>query len=341
MAEHPLGIWVYIEQEKGQVAPVSWELMGEGRRLADKLGTSLSGVVLGHQIDKVINRVFAYGADSVYAIDDPLLEPYRNQTHSHGLVQLCRDHQPEILLMGATTTGRDLSGSVATQLATGLTADCTELDIDVEKRKLLQTRPAFGGNILATILCRDRWPQMATVRPRVFPEPEAQKAPSSTVVRGKLSLQPKDVTVEVIKRINEERKEGYLDGTDIIVAGGRGLGTKENFQLVHNLAQALGGMAGASRPAVESGWISYSHQVGQTGYSVRPKLYIAAGISGAIQHLVGMQNAEIIVAINKDPDAPIFRVATYGIIADAAEFLPIFTEEVKKRMEGKAVTAKA
>ncbi|MBC9785599.1 electron transfer flavoprotein subunit alpha/FixB family protein [Heliobacterium chlorum] len=328
------GVWVYIEQLQGEVAPVSWELMGVGRQLADKLNCPLSGVLLGHDIQPLTELAFQYGADTLYAIDDPMLEPYTNECHSIALVQLCQAHHPEILLIGATTTGRDLSGSVATALRTGLTADCTQLDVDVDNRKLLQTRPAFGGNILATILCRDRWPQMATVRPRVFPEPEKQPHRRGALVWSDLGLDPSRTVMEVVDRILDERTEGYLDEADIIIAGGRGIGSKENFRYVEELAQAIGGMIGASRPAVESGWAPYSHQVGQTGFTVRPKLYIAAGISGAIQHLVGMQNSDVIVAINKDPDAPIFRVATYGIVGDAATILPALTLELGARMHG-------
>ncbi|MHB8172818.1 MAG: FAD-binding protein [Thermincolia bacterium] len=326
------GVWVFIEQMENQIAPVSWELLGEGRKLADKLGVELAGVLLGYQVRGLTDEVFAYGADKVYVVDNQVIKLYRTQAYTKVLVELVNKFKPEIFLMGATTLGRDLSGAVATELRTGLTADCTVLDINMEKRLLDQTRPAFGGNIMATIWCDQRRPQMATVRPRVMDMPVKEKGRSGPVIEEQMDLREDDVATRVVEYIKEKGTAVYLDKADIIVAGGRGIGSKKNWVLVQELAGVLGGTVGASRAAVEAGWVPLAHQVGQTGQTVRPKIYIAVGISGAIQHLVGMQTSDTIVAINNDPEAPIFRTASYGLVGEAAKILPMLIDQFRSRL---------
>lgn len=326
------GIWVFIEQTEGHVAPVSWELMGEARRLAKDLGVELCGVLLGENVEGLANDVFAYGASKVYLIDAPILKFYRTQPYSAAVTDLIKKYRPEIVLFGATSVGRDLAGAIATYIGTGLTADCTALDIDPVTRLLRQTRPAFGGNIMATILCKTRRPQMSTVRPRVFSMPTKDSSRTGEIIRETTSMEEKDMFTKVVELIKGAGKSVCLDRAEIIVSGGRGLGEAKNFEYVRELAKVLGGTVGASRGAVEAGWISHEHQVGQTGTTVRPKVYFAVGISGAIQHLVGMQTSDIIVAINKDAEAPIFKVATYGVVGDFKEIVPLLVEEFKKRL---------
>lgn len=328
---HFKGVWVFVEQLDGEVAPVSWELLGEGRKLANKLNTELSGVLFGEGVEGLSSEVFAHGADKVYLIDDKVLAKYRTQPYAKGMIDLAKKYFPEIILMGATSLGRDLAGVVATELQTGLTADCTVLDIAKDSRYLEQTRPAFGGNIMATILCRHRRPQMATVRPRVMDMPERQEGRVGELIREQLGMTEEEVGTKVIEQIKEGASAVYLDKAEIIVAGGKGLGNKQNFALVEELAKVLGGSVGASRAAVDAGWVPLGHQVGQTGQTVRPKIYIAAGISGAIQHLVGMQTADTIVAINSDPEAPIFRVADYSIVGDVTKILPVMIEKFRNK----------
>lgn len=326
------GVWVFIEQFRGEIAPVSFELLGEGRKLADNLQTKLCGVLLGSGVEKLAEQALWYGADKVYLMDDPVLKDYRTETYAAGLVRLSQKYKPEIILMGATTMGRDLSGAVATELETGLTADCTELSIDESSGYLFQTRPAFGGNIMATIVCRHHRPQMATVRPRVMAMPEKDTGRTGEVVKENLGITEENVLVKVVDVIKEKKAATYLDKAEIIVAGGKGVGNKENFKLLKELADLLGGTIGASRAAVEAGWIGQEYQVGQTGVTVRPKVYFAFGISGAIQHLVGMQTSDVIVAVNTDPDAPIFKVATYGIVGDLLQVVPAMTKAFKEKM---------
>ncbi|WP_227763852.1 electron transfer flavoprotein subunit alpha/FixB family protein [Zhaonella formicivorans] len=329
-------VWVFIEQAQGEVAPVSWELLGVGKKLAEQSGGRLAGVLLGHEVGNLTQEIFDYGAELVYVIDEPVLRDYRTGPYAKGLVDLVQKYKPEIFLMGATTLGRDLSGAVATTLETGLTADCTELSIDPGTRLLLQTRPAFGGNILATIVCKNHRPQMATVRPRVMPMPEKGQVRKGEVIKEKLGLKEEDIRTKIIQLVQEKGAAVYLDKAEIIVAGGRGIGSKENFKILEELAGVLGGTLGASRAAVEAGWLGLEYQVGQTGLTVRPKVYFAIGISGAIQHLVGMQTSDVIVAINKDPEAPIFKVATFGIVGDYMEVVPALTEEFRQKLNGTA-----
>ena len=330
------GVWVFIEHERGVTHSVSWELLGEGRKLADQLGVELAGVVLGPPgpaIRQVCHEAYRHGADLCYLIEDPILTSYRNEPYTKGLTALVNKYQPEIMLLGATTLGRDLAGSIATTLATGLTADCTELRIDMENRSLAATRPTFGGSLLCTIQTLNYRPQMATVRPRVMHLPERDEARSGRIVEEPLSLLETDIVTKVLEYIaDDQQNQAQLAYADIIVAGGRGLKRPENFQLVWDLAAVLGAEVGATRPLVQAGWVSADRQVGQTGKTVRPKLYIAAGISGAIQHRVGMESSDVIIAINEDANAPIFDFATYAIVGNAMQILPALTEAFRHHL---------
>lgn len=327
------GVWVFIEQQDGVIAPVSLELLGAGRKLADKLGVELAGFLLGYGVRELASTVFEYGADKLYLYDDPILAHYRTEPYLQAVLDCTLKYKPEIILYGATSKGKDLASAVATDLATGLTADCTMLDIDEENRLLLASRPAFGGNIMATILCKKHRPQMATVRSKVMqalaPEPGRQ----GEIIEGKLSLKEEDIRTKVLEIVRETKKKSNLAEADIVVAGGKGLGDQQGFQLIHQLAAVLGAAVGASRDAVEAGWASHEQQVGQTGVTISPKIYFAIGISGAIQHVVGMQNSELIIAINKDPEAPIFNACHYGIVGDAFEIVPLLIEEFSKVLE--------
>lgn len=328
-------VWVFMEVERGQVHPVSFELLGEGRKLADKLGVELAGVVLGPPGEGTNNAVkesFCYGADLCYLIEDPLLTHYRNEPFSKAMTDLVNTYKPEILLLGATTLGRDLAGSVATTLLTGLTADCTELDVDADS-SLAATRPTFGGSLLCTIYTLNFRPQMATVRPRVMSMPERVEKPVSRVITHKLDMQEEDIITKILSFIpDRDTNKVNLAYADVVVAGGLGMGAMENFQMIRNLAAVIGAEYGCSRPVVQKGWLPAERQIGQTGKTIRPKLYIAAGISGAIQHRVGVEGADLIVAINTDPNAPIFDFAHVGLVTDAVRFLPALTEAFTRRL---------
>ena len=328
-AEQYRGLWVYAEQRAGQLQDVTLELLGQGRTLADKLGVELSAVLLGHQVRGLGDKLFEYGADKVYLVDHPALENYTAEPYAEAMSALVRKYKPEALLAGATSIGRGFIAGVALQVNAGLTADCTELDVDVEKRLLLQTRPAFGGNIMACIVCPDHRPQMATVRPKVFAPLAPVPGRTGELIEEALNL--KDPVVRVLETVNAMQNEVNVAGAEFIVTGGRGVGAPENFKLLEDLADALGGAAiGASRAAVDAGWISSFHQVGQTGKTVRPKIYIACGVSGQIQHLVGMSSSDTIIAINKDPDAPIFGVADIGIVGDLFQVVPALTKALRR-----------
>ncbi len=323
------GVWVFAEQHKGSVASVALELLGEGRKLADKKKTKLSAVLIGHNIKDKSRDLIAHGADVVYVADDSALKDFQDDAYAAILTTLARQHRPEIILAGATAIGRSFFPKVASALYTGLTADCTMLDIDPETGNLHQTRPAFGGNIMATIVTPNHRPQMATVRHKVMKPAPRNDSRNGDIVEVKY-MQSGDLRTRVIKTVEELSETVNICEADIIVAGGRGLGGAKNFQLLDELAKALGGAVAATRGAVDEGWIPYSRQVGQTGKTVCPKLYIACGISGAIQHVAGMQSSEVIVAINKDPDAPIFNVATYGIVGDVHEVVPMLIEKIRE-----------
>lgn len=325
------GIMIYAEYRHGKVAPVSFELLGIGRQLADQQKVPLSAVLLGSAMAGAAEDLVSYGADVVYRVDDPALEFFTDEIYGNILEDVIRAHKPEIVLAGATAIGRSFVPLVATALATGLTADCTQLAIRPEDGVLLQTRPAFGGNIMATIECPYTRPQMATVRPRVMkattPDPDRR----GDIIDYRPQAERLQSRVRVLRNVLEEQDQVNITEGDIIVAGGRGLDNEKGFELIRQLADAVGGAVGASRAAVDSAWIQYPHQVGQTGKTVNPKLYIACGISGAIQHVVGMQSSETIVAINKDPHAPIFDVATYGIVGDLFEVVPKLIEKIKEK----------
>jgi electron transfer flavoprotein alpha subunit len=324
-------IWVYLEQEEGEAHPVSWELLGAAQRLAaDVPGSVVEGVLLGDNVAPIAEEAFRYGASRVYLIDDPVLNVYRNLPYGFGISSLVQKYQPEIFLVGATTLGRGLASVIATRVQTGLTADCTELTIDPEKKILAATRPTFGGNLMATILCQKQRPQMATVRPRVLPTPQPLPQASGELIREPLGMSEAEVAVKLVRFMPADTEERInLEYADVIVSGGRGVGDPAGFKLLEELAGLLGGVVGASRPVVDAGWVSYAHQVGQTGKTVRPKLYIAAGISGAIQHRVGMSGSNFILAINSDPQAPIFQVADLGLVGDLYQVIPELISQVK------------
>ncbi|MCK1513724.1 electron transfer flavoprotein subunit alpha/FixB family protein [Bradyrhizobium sp. 190] len=328
-------IWVFIEQERGQVHPVSWELLGTGRKLADKLKVDLAAVVIGPEGEATRSAAlesFCYGADLVYLVADNVLSEYRNESYTKALTDLVNTYKPEILLLGATTLGRDLAGSVATTLLTGLTADCTGLDVDADG-SLAATRPTFGGTLLCTIYTLNYRPQMATVRPRVMPMPERVARDAARIIIHPLALVEDEIVTKVLSFIpDRDSAKSNLAYADVVVAGGLGLGSLENFQLVRQLAAMIGAEFGCSRPLVQKGWVASDRQIGQTGKTIRPKLYIAAGISGAIQHRVGVEGADLIVAINTDKNAPIFDFAHIGIVTDAIHLLPALTAAFRARL---------
>ena len=325
------GVWVYAEHRHGRTAPVAFELLGIGRTLADERGVKLAAVLIGSGLDGQAEELVAAGADVVYRADDPALAHFTDDAYGNVLTDLIREHRPEIVLAGATAIGRSFIPRVATSLATGLTADCTELAIRAEDGALLQTRPAFGGNIMATIVCPHTRPQIATVRPLVMKPLARDAARQGAIVEVKPAADRIKSRVRVLESVVEEQDQVNLCEADVVVAGGRGLDDAKGFAQIRELAEVLGGAVAASRAAVDSGWIGYPHQVGQTGKTVAPKLYIACGISGAIQHLVGMQSSETIIAINKDPNAPIFDVATYGVVGDLFEIVPKLVERMRER----------
>jgi electron transfer flavoprotein alpha subunit/NAD-dependent dihydropyrimidine dehydrogenase PreA subunit len=324
------GVWVFIEQRDGHIANVALELISEGRKLADQLGTEVAGVLLGDGVEELAKTCFAYGADKVYLVDGPVFKDYRTDSYTSAITDLIQQYKPEILLFGATNNGRDFAARIAIRVDTGLTADCTELAIDPETKLLMQTRPAFGGNIMATILCPNRRPQMSTVRPKVMKKVEPDFSRSGEIIRYDSPVKEDEVATKILEIIEHATKTINLAEADIIVSGGRGIGGPENYYLIEELAETLGGAAGASRAAVDAGWVPHYRQVGQTGKTVAPKMYVACGISGAIQHLAGMQTSDVIVAINKDPEAPIFKVATYGIVGDLHKVVPMLTKKFKE-----------
>lgn len=322
------GVWVFMEQREGEMATVSYELLGAGRRLADKLGESLSGVLLGNGIEELAHEAIYHGADRVVLVEHPVLAHYRTQPYADVLSSLIKERKPEIVLIGATHTGRDLASRVAVRVKAGITADCTEFDIDTEKRLFLMGRPAFGGKTLATIFSEKHRPQMSTGRPGIMKALSRDPSRQGKIEKVAFDLHEEDVATKLVEFVKS--KELNIQAAEIIVSGGRGIGGKEGFAVLEDLAQAMGGVVGASRAAVDSGWISRDHQVGQTGKTVSPKLYIACGISGAVQHLAGMKTSQTIVAINRDPAAPIFKIADFGIVGDLFEIVPAITEAFKK-----------
>jgi electron transfer flavoprotein alpha subunit len=336
------GVWVFVEHTEGKPAEVSWELLGVGADLAKARNVELCSIVVGDKVEHLCAEAFAYGASKVYLTDDPVFHYYRTESYYKSLCYLIEKYKPEIVLIGATGLGRDLAGAVATKLQTGLTADCTGLSID-DKGFLLQTRPAFGGNIMATILTEFTRPQMSTVRPHVMPMPAKDTSRAGTIIREKVPVKEADIAAKVLEIIGDNQLDSVdVAAAEIIVSGGRGMCNAENYKILQELADELGGVVACSRAAVEAGWMPLERQVGQTGKTVRPKIYIAAGISGAIQHLVGMQDSDTIIAINRDKQAPIFEVATFGIVGDLFQVIPAITayvREMRKRKAGKATAA--
>lgn len=321
------GVWVFAEQRDGKLKSVAYELLAKGRELADSLKTELGAVCFGNHIDGA--SLAAHGADKVYLVESPELANNPEDMYTRQLVDLIRQYKPEIVLAGATSLGRSFIPRVAAILGTGLTADCTGLEIDTQSKLLLQTRPTFGGNIMATIICQAGRPQMSTVRPRVFKRGVPDKGRQGQIIRVDFNKEPITSRTRLLNFVEDIADTVRLDEADIIVSGGRGLGKPENFKLLEELAGVLGAALGSSRPPVDEGWIPYCHQVGQTGKTVCPKLYIACGISGAVQHMAGMQTSETIVAINDDPNAPIFQIATYGIVGDLFKVVPMLIEKLK------------
>ena len=321
-------IWVFAEQRQGKITPVVIELLGEGRKLADTKGIKLNAILLGKDVNGLAEELIAYGAETVYVADDPLLENFTTDGYTKVIVDAVNEIKPEIVLIGATNIGRDLAPRIASRLNTGLTADCTKLEIDPEDGKIKQTRPAFGGNIMATIICPDARPQMSTVRPGVMDKAVRNDDNKGNIVPLKYDIKESDIRTKIIEIVKHAVEKVSLTDANIIVSGGLGLQNADGFKLIEELADKLGGVVGSSRAAVDAGWIDESHQVGQTGTTVKPNLYIACGISGAIQHLAGMKESSIIVAINKDPDAPIFSVADYGIVGDLYKVIPEIISEI-------------
>jgi len=328
---HYRGVWIYAEQRHGEISPVVYELLSEARRLSDKLGVKLSAILMGDKISDKAQNLIRHGADKVYVYDDPVLAEFQDDPYSELLAKLIVEEKPEIVLMGATNIGRSFASRVAAKIRTGLTADCTALDVDLNTRNLLQTRPAFGGNIMATILTPRHRPQMATVRHKVFKPALPDDKRKGEVVRKEVNHKELVVRTKFLKFVADTSAKVNLADADIIVSGGRGLGKAEGFKLIEELAQALGGAVGSSRAAVDAGWIPYSHQVGQTGRTVSPRIYIACGISGQIQHLVGMSSSDVIVAINKDPSAPMMKIANYAIEGDLYEIIPAIIKALKEK----------
>ncbi len=324
------GVWVLGEHRRGVIVPVTYELLGKARELADKLEVEVSCLLLGSKVKTQAQELIHRGADKVYVVDDPRIEHLLEEPYTRIVSDLIRKHRPEILLLSATSLSRSLASRVAVGLRVGLTADCIGLDINLEDRCLLQTKPAFGGTIMTTIISRSYRPQMATVRPKAMKEAVSDPQRKGVVEILELNESFFASRAKVLEVVDEIASTINIMDANVIVSGGRGMAKAENFKMLEELAKVLNGAVGASRAAVDEEWIPYSHQVGQTGKTVCPKLYIACGISGQIQHLVGMQSSDIIIAINKDPSAPIFKVANYGIVGDVFEIVPLLTKRFQE-----------
>ena len=332
------GVAVFVEQRSGEIQGVSLELLGKGKELANKLDEKLTAILLGNNIDHLANELIYHGADEVVVVNNPALDVFVTEPYTKALVNVINERKPEIVLIGATTIGRDLRPRVSARVHTGLTADCTSLEIDDETRNLLMTRPAFGGNIMATIICPDHKPQMSTVRPGVMKKLERDEALSGEIIKMNVEFTEEDMNVQVLEYIKETAKKANLEDAKIIVAAGRGVG-EENIGLLKELAEVLGGEIAGSRAAVDAGWLEKDRQIGQTGKTVRPTLYIACGISGAIQHVAGMEESEYIVAINKNATAPIFEVADLGIVGDVKQVVTSLIANLKSEKEAVAELA--
>ncbi len=327
--ENYKGVWVLCEQSNGIINEVTLELLGKARELADFLGVKTSAILIGKNVINLSKTLIEYGADNVYFVDDPSLTQHNDEVYADIIEQLVIHYKPEILLIGATLYGRSLAPRIASKLNTGLTADCTELSIDLKKKILLQKRPAFGGNVMATIVCENHRPQMATVRPQLMKMLNIDKNRVGNVIKAKVNI-PKNAKIKVLDTFNKLKRDKGIKDAEIIVSAGMGLGDRKNLELIKELAEVLGGAVGATRPVVEAGWLNYEHQIGQTGKAVRPKVYFACGISGAVQHLVGMSSSDTVIAINKDKTAPIFNVSKYGIVGDVIQVLSALIDQFKK-----------
>ena len=327
------GIYVFVQQTDGIIAPVSFELLGKASELAEKLDTFVAAILLGDNVKHLTSEISAYGADKIIVCDSPLLRDYMTESYTGAISKIIEEYRPDAVFFGATPIGRDLAPRVSARVRTGLTADCTKLDVDEEKHQLLMTRPAFGGNLMATIICPEFRPQMATVRPGVMQKLERDDSRNAEIIKFDAQLKKNSCHVELLEVIKKETHKRDISEAKIIVAGGRGVGSKENFSMLYELADLLGGQVAASRACVNEGWAEKDMQVGQTGKTVRPDVYIAVGISGAIQHIAGMEESKLIIAINKDATAPIFEVADYGYVGDLHKIIP---ELIKQLKESKA-----
>ncbi len=325
------GVWVFAEQRDNKIQPVVFELLAKSKEIAAALKTDITAILLGQNVDALASELIAHGANKVVVSDDPLFKSFNTDAYTVQIAKLLIDNKPEVVFFGATNNGRDIAPRLAAVVDTGLTADCTQLDVDEETSKLLMTRPAFGGNLMATIICPEHNPQMATVRPGVFTAQEADSSLTGDIVKVETYVKPEQVIVKVVEEIKEKAGDVDITEANILVSGGRGLGSAEGFKLLQQLADVLDGTLAASRAAVDEGWIGHDHQVGQTGKTVQPDLYIAVGISGAIQHLAGMSNARTIIAINKDPEAAIFKSAHYGIVGDYKEVIPAMIKAIESK----------
>lgn len=329
------GVFVFAQQVDNELTPIAFELIGKGKDLAKDLNTDVTAVLIGSDVKSLADELAEYGADKVIVVDDPELKDYRTEPYAHALASVIKEYKPEIMLVGATAIGRDLGPRVSARVKTGLTADCTVLEIGEFKgvaNQLLMTRPAIGGNTIATIACPNTRPQMATVRPGVMQKLEPVKGAKAEVIEYNPGFTPDNKYVEILKVVKEAKSAENIMDAKILVSGGRGVGSAENFKMLQDLADVLGGMVSCSRAVVENGWKPVDVQVGQTGKTVRPNLYFAIGISGAIQHVAGMEESDIIIAINKDEDAPIFDVADYGIVGDLNKIVPALTEALKAEL---------
>lgn len=323
------GVWVFAEQREGKLQKVTLELLGKGKELASNLGVEFTAILLGSQIGDLAKKLVAYGADKVIVADNSLLKNYTTDAYTKVICELAKERKPEIILVGATFIGRDLGPRVSSRLATGLTADCTGLDIDPDTKNLLMTRPAFGGNLMATIVCGDNRPQMSTVRPGVFEKLVKDKERTGEIENVTVTLKDSDIRTKIIEIVKSTKELVDIGEANILVAGGRGIGNKEGFDLLKDLASVLGGAVAGSRAAVDNGWVDKAFQVGQTGKTVRPTLYFACGISGAIQHLAGMQDSDFIIAINKDDTAPMMKAADLAVVGDYEKILPEIIAKIK------------
>ena len=341
--EQYIGVYIYAQQVDNELSSIAFELIGKAKELAKDLDTDVTAVLIGYKVGNLVDSLAEYGADKVIVVDDPELETYRTEPYAHALASVINEYKPDIMLVGATAIGRDLGPRVSARVKTGLTADCTVLEIgdfpinptpnqEQKHNQLLMTRPAFGGNTIATIACPDNRPQMATVRPGVMQKIEPVKGAKAEVIEYNPGFEKNDKYVEIINIIKQAKTTENIMDAKILVSGGRGVGSAENFQMLKDLAEVLGGTVSCSRAVVENGWLPVDLQVGQTGKTVRPNLYFAIGISGAIQHVAGMEESDIVIAINKDEDAPIFDVADYGIVGDLNKIVPALTQALKAEL---------